>query len=963
MGQNYLKQLFLTIRRLAESNSEKNLSFLIATSLEKQGSTSALKQAQTQHIHIDDQHDLNIFYNKQGIILEINQNVLLQMQMSLPQLFKKLNQCHRNLKISGFLFFIDISDLLIEDHHTQNKIIKTHINHMNLFIHALDYPVRSGILMTKLDQITGFTDYFSMAHQYELEEPLGFSLPSIHAQTKLSKRFNEIWSNFIDNLNHGVISKIHTTRGNKKRILIREFPLQIALLESKFLHMLKNITHPKAQMHGIYFTCSEQNGKNVNFLNQKIQNALTLTSPISSIQSVNYRHYFIAGAIQHCQALGMYVPKAPFWHDKRYFSIFGFGVLSSIAIFWMSIHSHFLLNDTAAKLKNHSYWNHHFSHQQKLSMLESCFENLQRIPFLFNQTAEIKTLKHQIYNTELKIYQNNAIAELEGLIKAQMHHHDIYQSYMALKVYKILTTQKTDESAFVIQWLEHHLKNKEQVQQIPLFKKFMWKVKWIPDDIAIVSTQSLLNALPPEYLAYRVIHHRISTHQKKIHLAGFQPQEFLLPETFTKSGFYQTQKALINGIAQYQKDSWILEQKLPSDLREKVLETYANQYVNFWNNIGKSIKPQHFNTFAEANQLFSNYEKKHSLEKIIGMMIHETAPNIRKQHDLFNQKISSQFTQLQFAQDSNKGLGKFWNDLKTFTNTFLVIDNHGQASFQYLRSYFNQTQYNDTLYRSGEMAKHLPEPLAIWLNQINDDIWLCLYQSTKSYLNEQWHSQIYQAYTNEVEKTYPFNETGQEISISKFEEYFSPNGRIQQFFREYLLPFINTNQAQWELKAINDKHFNLNSATIDAFIQANVITNMFFPNNASNTRIQFNLEKMSLDPVIGQLKLTIGEQSLNDNQQESAYVNNLIWPQLNSSLKIQTIDGQNFEIDETGYWGFFKLLQQVNVLADPNDPSALQILLEINGNSGRYLLKTSTLLNPFTPGILNHFKLEEKIIN
>jgi intracellular multiplication protein IcmF len=426
MQQNYLKQLFLTIRRLAESNSEKNLSFLIATSLEKQGTSSALKQANTQQIQIDEQHDLNIFYNKQGIILEINQNVLSHMHISLTQLLKKLNKCHRNLKISGLLFFIDISDLLISDHHSQNKIIKTHINHFNQFIQAIDYPVRSGIIMTKLDQITGFSDYFSMAHQYELEEALGFSLPSLHAQAKFSQRFHEIWSNFIDNLNHGVISKIHATRANKKRILIREFPLQIALLEAKFLHMLKNITHPKAQIHGIYFTCSEQNGKNVNYLNQKIQNALTLISPISSMQSVNYRHYFITGAIKHCQELAMYVPKAPFWQDRKNFSLLSIATLSSVAIFWMSIHSHFLLNDTAIKLKNHAYWNQHFTHHQKLNMLESCFENLQRIPFIFSQTAEVKSLKYQIFNTELKIYQNDAVIELENLIKTQMQNPDIY---------------------------------------------------------------------------------------------------------------------------------------------------------------------------------------------------------------------------------------------------------------------------------------------------------------------------------------------------------------------------------------------------------------------------------------------------------------------------------------------------------------------------------------------------------
>jgi intracellular multiplication protein IcmF len=342
-------------------------------------------------------------------------------------------------------------------------------------------------------------------------------------------------------------------------------------------------------------------------------------------------------------------------------------------------------------------------------------------------------------------------------------------------------------------------------------------------------------------------------------------------------------------------------------------------------------------------------------------MTEETAPNIHKQQDIFNQKVSSQFTQLHFAQNTETTIHQYWKDLKKFTNTFLVIDDHGQASFQYLRAYFNQTQYNDVLYTLGEMSKHMPEPISSWLNQINDDIWLSLFQSTKTYLNELWYIEIIQPYVNEVEPYYPFNENGREIGMTNFEDFFAPNGRIQKFYRDYLQAFINTNQAQWEVKNVKDKQLPIKSSIINALIQANVITNMFFPNNASHTRIQFSLEKMSLDPIVSQLKFTLGQEVLNDSQQENNPMTNFNWPQNNAKLQIQTIEGQNYTIDEQGNWGLFKLLQQVNVLPDPNDPSALQVLLEINGNSGRYLLRTSTLLNPFSPGIFNGFNLEKKL--
>jgi len=51
----------------------------------------------------------------------------------------------------------------------------------------------------------------------------------------------------------------------------------------------------------------------------------------------------------------------------------------------------------------------------------------------------------------------------------------------------------------------------------------------------------------------------------------------------------------------------------------------------------------------------------------------------------------------------------------------------------------------------------------------------------------------------------------------------------------------------------------------------------------------------------------------------------------------------------------------VNVLVDDQNSANLEILFEINGNSGRYLLKTQNQVNPFIPGVLSGFGLKENI--
>lgn len=961
MQQGPLKHLYQTIKRLAEANFDKKCSFLIATSLEKQGTTTALKHGDMQHISIDEEHALNIFYNANGLILEINQEAIQQLKINLQTFFKKLNRCHRHLKISGFLFFIDISDFMIHNQENQSKILKSHANHLQQLVNALDYPVRSALFMTKLDQITGFIDYYSQSHQIELEEALGFSVPHQHNHPKFSSKFSEVWSHFIHNLNQNVIDKIHHTRANKKRILIREFPLQIALMESTFLQFLKLMKHPKTHIHGIYFTCCEQRGKNVNVLNEKIENALIMISPMTAIQSVNYRQFFIRGAIKHCQEITTYTPKKSLWFDKKNFGLFGLLSITSIWLIWASIQSHWVLIHTGSTLRNHRLWGQQFDYHQKLNVLETCFINLQRIPFIFNHSSEIKAIKGQIQETELTLFKNHLQKEYENLIQNEMLSTQVDKSFHALKVYKILHEKRKTQTSYVLDWLESHLRHPNKTMHMNLLKKFIWSVDWQADADKIHSTQAFLNALPPEYIAYQLIKEQLTQKAKNIEVAGFQPEKFLLPECYTRSGFDHAKSSLDKAYQIFKQDAWVLEKDFSENIKDQILDLYMKDYVSYWHNISKKLKPSHFNSFTEANQVLSRLETQQSFQKILSLIKKETAPRIHKQHDVFNQKIASQFTALHFSKTQAESIESFWKELIKFTNTFLVIDDHGQASFQYLRSYFNQTQYNDTLYTLDEMIKHIPEPQSTWLAQISEDLWLSLFQSTKNYINEIWQDKVYHPYMNEIATHYPFHDQQTEVSVDSFERYFSPNGIIQQFFREYLQAFTNMSQAQWEVKVIQDKQFPIRSAIIESMMQANVITNMFFPNNSAHARIQFSIEKMSLDPVISHLKLSIGEQIFQDNQQENTYINNLTWPQNNASLKIQTIEGKNFVIDESGQWALFRLLQQVNVLPDPNDPSALQILLEINGNSGRYLLKSTSFLNPFTPGILPHFKLDEKI--
>ena len=230
------------------------------------------------------------------------------------------------------------------------------------------------------------------------------------------------------------------------------------------------------------------------------------------------------------------------------------------------------------------------------------------------------------------------------------------------------------------------------------------------------------------------------------------------------------------------------------------------------------------------------------------------------------------------------------------------------------------------------------------------------------YINQQWQQTVYQEFQNAIAKRYPFDSAQQEeIAITDFNHFFSTNGSLNTFTENFIKPFLDVSSPEWKTKAVNDSVLPISPETIDTLVRANIITNMFFPYQSNESRIDFSLQKINLDPVVASLVLEIGDTRLTDNQSSESLIR-FSWPQPGAKLALDSIEGNHYELAEQGTWALFKLLEKVNVLIDEQDSSSLQILFEVNSNSGRYLLKTNNQVNPFTPGILNGFVLTEAIV-
>ena len=541
--------------------------------------------------------------------------------------------------------------------------------------------------------------------------------------------------------------------------------------------------------------------------------------------------------------------------------------------------------------------------------------------------------------------------------------------YEALKVYLMLAEparliQKEVEAWFINDWKTSAPETPE-AQSLALLRRALQKpLQPMSINQQMVSdARNVLNALPATYLYYTLAKQAFSQEKKPLPLAGFSLSTNALPVYLTKAGFQQVFARLPEITSELQKNNWVLGGVDLSDLHTLLQEAYCYEYVTWWQNFMKHTKPSPIQNYNEARQLTKALRESNAISTLVSLLQQQLGPDAGPHAPLFNQQIASKFTELSLMSHSTlEHLNLTLNELEQFLTTLSIVNDGGKTAFFLIKAQFQGDALNNPLSNLYAYAKQLPAPVSAWAKQMADDTAFTLMSDTKRYINQQWKETVLNAYEQTIAHRYPFDLNQEdEISIADFNHFFATHGVLNTFVEQYLKPFLDTSEPQWKLKATNDYVLPIDPNMVDELIRANIITHMFFPHGHEASHIQFSLQKLSLDPVVSSFRLAIGENSLHDTQNTESFTE-FQWPNTHARLTLNSIEGNHYELEEEGPWAFFKMLQKVNVLVDEEDNARLQILFEVNGNSGRYLLKTENAVNPFTPGILNGFALPEAVV-
>lgn len=947
------------------------LSLLIITGKTDQGIKTLLKQSELASYPVIDD-EIRIFYNQNGIILNLPESWLQNNDVSLGTAIKKINLCSHVCKVSGIIFCIDIKVLLSSNSAELQQCIDEQKALFNKYAASLPQALNLALLFTKLDLLAGFYDFFQNEHSVEIQKPLGFSLSKCAPNNKLPANFNQQFDNFVETLSQQVMQKVHAIRSNVKRILIREFPLQFASLRNTIMSFCKNISPHKFNLKAIYFCCGEQGGTSIDRLNNKIKQEYALTLQNNYQHTKNHRAYFIDGALNEFQMQTKQMcQKLDFSYQTACISLISISIISLALFTKHYLKSAKILDNVSKELIAYDALGAGNANKDIAAFhLSEAYKTLNNISANSLSIQKLKAnLQNDITQRITTDFTPALLTELESTLTDDKQAP--YTKYNALKVYIMLGENNPSKHSAIISWFKDNWQAKYNSQQsqerLSLLEKLLnSKTKINLKQQVITDARNYLNSLPMSYLFYNLIKNSFAQESIPVTYQGFVIGTDKIPVYLTKNEFAKIIQSLPQLIKVYQTENWVLARNDLQELDTLIPQAYAYEYQVFWQNFSNKSHPIHAQSYADAHALTKTLRENDMLRKMVGIIQNTTSPITEKSEiaDIFNKEVASKFSDINLVSNSAiQNLITTLDELEKYLSTMSVVTDNGRTAFNLAKSRFTDDNLANPVSSLFNQSKQLPQPLSTWAQQIAGDVWFTVMHDSREYVNYKWQNEIIPEYKNKIAARFPFaNNEQDEISINDFNNFFAQNGTLNNFVNDYVKPFLDTANANWRLKEVNSYVLPIKQEIINELIRANVITNMFFANSSNKTKVNFSLQKVRLDPEIASLQLRIGGIKMFNSQDTDDGLTEFSWPETGARLTLNAIDGQQYEIEELGPWALFKILQKINVLVDKQDSRNLQIMFEINGNAGRYILTAESPVNPFIPGILNEFNLPEVIV-
>jgi type VI secretion system protein ImpL len=258
-----------------------------------------------------------------------------------------------------------------------------------------------------------------------------------------------------------------------------------------------------------------------------------------------------------------------------------------------------------------------------------------------------------------------------------------------------------------------------------------------------------------------------------------------------------------------------------------------------------------------------------------------------------------------------------------------------------------------------QIAQSVPKPVAAMLQTVSQSSSQVTATGASSELMDAWRSKVVplcQAAFNR----YPFIAgSPQDVPLDDFTHLLGPGGLMDQFFDQYLKPFVDVTSAPWKWQSADHTKLGLSPDALSEFEHAADIRDALFAAGGSKIQVKFQLVPVSLDPGLGQVSVEIGGQTL-------TYAHGPVQPMMmqwpgtgeNTQTRLTMTPangGQATIIENDDPWSLLRLLDAGKV-SSTGQPDRFRVTFTSPDGKAVFDLNASSVRNPFSLSALRAFR-------
>ena len=266
----------------------------------------------------------------------------------------------------------------------------------------------------------------------------------------------------------------------------------------------------------------------------------------------------------------------------------------------------------------------------------------------------------------------------------------------------------------------------------------------------------------------------------------------------------------------------------------------------------------------------------------------------------------------------------------------------------------------------ADISQSVPKPVAAMLQAVSQSSSAVTASGASQQLSDAWGSKVLPLCQDAFNR-YPFIAgSAQDVPLDDFTRLLGPNGLMDQFFDQYLKPFVDTSQKPWRWQAGDHTKLGLSAGSLAEFQQAADIRDALFPTGAAQVSVKFDVVPVQLDPGLAQVSLEIG------GGQRMTYAHGPIeskamqWPGGDGTTLVRltmtpATGGQQAPVTEnSGPWALLRLLDAGHVTPS-GQLDKVRITFTSPAGNAVFDLVAHSVHNPFTLTALRAFRCPAKL--